>query len=197
MLISKTVINMITHRTYILASTSSSRYNILKNAGLRFRKTKPLCNEEEIKNKISKKNKPSLVAKKLSFEKAKSVSKTKKYNNHYVIGCDTLIYLNKTIFNKAKSLKEARTKIKKPLEKNTKLSQVYRLQKRKKVWQCSSTTDVKIRKLNQYQIDKYLKQTGSQVLNSVGCYQIESLGPNIIEDIKGFFNVMGLPLFGY
>ena len=197
MLISKTVINMITHRTYILASTSSSRYNILKNAGLRFRKTKPLCNEEEIKNKICKKNKPSLVAKKLSFEKAKSVSKTKKYNNHYVIGCDTLIYLNKTIFNKAKSLKEARTKIKKLSGKKHKIvSGLTVCRKGKKVWQCSSTTDVKIRKLNQYQIDKYLKQTGSQVLSSVGCYQIESLGPNIIEDIKGdFFNVMGLPLF--
>mgnify|MGYP001190655201 CR=1 FL=1 len=75
---------MITHRTYILASSSSSRYNILKRAGLKFRKTKPLCNEEEIKNKISKTNKPSFVAKKLSFEKAKSVSKTKKHKNDYV-----------------------------------------------------------------------------------------------------------------
>ena len=47
-----------------------------------------------------------------------------------------------------------------------------------------------------HQINKYLKITGKQILNSVGCYQIESLGPIIIEDIKGdFFNVMGLPLF--
>ena len=197
MLISKTIINMITHRTYILASSSSSRYNILKSAGLKFRKTKPLCNEEEIKNKISKKNKPSFVAKKLSFEKAKSVSETKKYSNDYVIGCDTLIYLNKTIFNKAKSIKEARTKIKKLSGKKHKIvSGVTICRKGKKVWQCSSTTDVVIRKINEHQINKYLKQTGPQVLNSVGCYQIESLGPIIIEDIKGdFFNVMGLPLF--
>ena len=68
--------------------------------------------------------------------------------------------------------------------------------KGKRIWQCSSTTVVKIRKINKHQIDKYLKQTGSQILNSVGCYQIESLGPVIIEDIKGdFFNVMGIPLF--
>ena len=197
MLISKTIINMITHKTYILASSSSSRYNILKSAGLKFRKTKPLCNEEEIKNKISKKNKPSIIAKKLSFEKAKSVSKTKKHKNDYVIGCDTIIYLNKTIFNKAKSIKEARIKIKKLSGKKHKIvSGLTVCRQGKKVWQCSSTTNVKIRKINEYQIDKYLKQTGSQILNTVGCYQIESLGPVIIEDIKGdFFNVMGLPLF--
>ena len=46
------------------------------------------------------------------------------------------------------------------------------------------------------EVDQYLKKTGIQVLDSVGCYQLERLGPNIIEDIKGdFFNVMGLPLF--
>ena len=54
----------------------------------------------------------------------------------------------------------------------------------------------KIRKLNNSEINTYLKKTGKQILSSVGCYQIESLGPNIIESIKGdYFNVMGLPLF--
>ena len=40
--------------------------------------------------------------------------------------------------------------------------------------------------------------TGKQILNSVGCYQVELLGPTIIENIKGdFFNVMGFPLFPF
>ena len=44
--------------------------------------------------------------------------------------------------------------------------------------------------------EKSMNKTGKQILSSVGCYQIESLGPNIIERIKGdYFNVMGLPLF--
>ena len=68
--------------------------------------------------------------------------------------------------------------------------------KGKKVWQTSETTSVKIRKLKPSQIEKYLKKTGKQILNSVGCYQIEALGPNVIENIKGdYFNVLGLPLF--
>ena len=53
-----------------------------------------------------------------------------------------------------------------------------------------------MRKLNALQINKYLEKTGSQILNSVGCYQIEALGPIVIDDIEGdYFNVLGLPLF--
>ena len=66
----------------------------------------------------------------------------------------------------------------------------------KKIWQCSEVTSVKIRNLSKSQINLYLKKTGQSILSSVGCYQAELLGPQIIENIKGdLFNVMGLPLF--
>ena len=52
------------------------------------------------------------------------------------------------------------------------------------------------RNINIKEIRAYLKMCGKQILNSVGCYQIEALGPLIIEETKGdFFNIMGLPLF--
>ncbi len=189
---------MFTHNTYVLASSSKSRFNILKKSGFLFKQVKPTCSEEKIKNKIKmKKTKPSLVAKKLSYEKAKSISKTKKHFDDYVIGCDTLIYLDNKIFDKAKNLKEAKKKIKTLSGKTHKIVSGLTICKNgRKIWQCSSTTEVKVRKLNPLQIDKYLTRTGNQILTSVGCYQIESLGPNIIEEIRGdFFNVMGIPLF--
>ena len=53
-------------------------------------------------------------------------------------------------------------------------------------------------KLNKKQIDTYLKKTGKNILSSVGCYQAEKLGPQIIKSIKGdFFNVLGFPLFPF
>ena len=188
---------MTIHKSYILASSSKSRENILKKVGFNFKKINPSCNEEDIKKKIKKNNKPSIIAKKLSFEKARSISHTQKYFYDFVIGCDTLIYLNKKIFHKANSLKEAHNKIKTLSGKTHKIvTGITICRKGTKVWQSSSTTSVKIRKLSSLQINKYLKRAGTQVFNSVGCYQIESLGPNIIEEIKGdFFNVMGLPLF--
>ena len=140
-----------------------------------------------------------MVAKKLSYEKAKSIGDIKKYINHIVVGCDTLIYKDSKIFDKAKNIKEAKNKLIKLSGKEHKIiSGLTIFIKGQISFQCSETTHVKIRKLNSVQIDNYLKQAGKQILSSVGCYQIESLGPNIIEDIKGdFFNVMGFPLFKF
>ena len=198
MLITIRFINMITHSIYVLASTSKSRYTILKNAGFNFKQVKPACDEEKLKKKLKlKKNNPSYIAKKLSYEKAKSISETKTHYNNYVIGCDTLIYMNGKIFDKAKNINEAHEKIKALSGRKHKIvSGLTVCKKGQKVWGCSSTTIVKIRKINSLQINNYLQKTGKQILMSVGCYQVESLGPQIIEDIRGdFFNVMGLPLF--
>ena len=59
-------------------------------------------------------------------------------------------------------------------------------------------TSITLKKLNNDQIDEYLKAAGKQILSSVGCYQAEKLGPQIIKSIKGdFFNVLGFPLFPF
>ena len=184
---------MITHTKYILASSSSSRKKILENCGFNFVQIKPICDEEQIKKKIKRTKTPSTIAKILSYEKAKSISKLEKYANRYVIGCDTLINLNNKIFDKAKNLNEAKFKIKQLSGKKHKIISGVTICK---IWSCVVTTQVKIRKLNSLEINEYLLKTGKKVLHSVGCYQVESLGPQIIEEIRGdFFNVMGLPLF--
>ena len=190
-------INTLMHQKFILASSSKSRYKILKNAGLNFIQKKPNCNEEDIKKTINRKTKPEIFAKKLSYEKARSVSKQKLYSNKIVLGCDTVIYHNGKILDKVNSIEKAQKKIK-SLSGKTHLivSGLTICLNGSKVWENYEKTHVKIRKLNNSEINTYLKKTGKQILSSVGCYQIESLGPNIIEGIKGdYFNVMGLPLF--
>ena len=188
---------MFTNKDYILASSSNSRYKILKNAGFIFKQLDPRCDEEEIKSKIKKAISPTSLVKKLSYAKSLSISKNKKYAKKKIIGGDTLVYLNNTIFDKAKTLEEAKWKIKKLSGKKHKIiSGITICRNGKIIWQRSVSTDIKIRKLTNSQINLYLQKSGKQILQSVGCYQIESLGPNIVESIEGdFFNVMGLPLF--
>ena len=79
MLVNSFFINMITHTKYILASSSRSRYHILKNCGFNFKQIKPACDEEQIKKKIKNNKNPTSLAKKLSYEKARSISAKKEY----------------------------------------------------------------------------------------------------------------------
>ncbi len=183
---------------FILASSSKSRYKILKSCGLLFVTQKPKCNEDKIKKKLISEKK---TAKKISLElarlKAKSISKKNK--KRLVVGSDTIIYYNKKTLNKAKSMLKAKKTIK-MLSGNTHYiySSASAYYNQKEVWNTTEKTLVKIRKLKDKEIDLYLKKSGKKILFSVGCYQIEALGPNIIEKTKGdFFNVMGFPLFPF
>ena len=192
------VLHMFLNKKFILASNSSSRYKVLKNAGLRFTKTSPLCDEDYvkkqlIKNYINKKNLPKLLAK----EKALSVSAKKP--NELVVGSDTIIIFKNTIINKAKTLDEANKKLQKLSgNKHQIISGVSACYKNKQLWSTQQTSTIVIKKLNPKQINDYLKHTGKDILSSVGCYQAEKLGPQIIKSIKGdFFNVLGFPLFPF
>ena len=198
MFIKVVFINMTLGKKFILASNSASRYRLLKNAGLVFNKTTPLCNEEKIKknflqNELNKKNLPKHLAKK------KALSVSKKKPNKLVVGSDTVIIFQRKIINKAKNLKEAKKKLKLLSgKKHQIISCVSVCYKNKQIWSNKQQSTVVLKKLNEKQIDEYLKKAGKQVLSSVGCYQAEKIGPQIIKSIKGdFFNVLGFPLFPF
>ena len=189
---------MIFNTDFVLASTSKSRYFILKNAGLSFSKHAPLCDENKLKKKLLiKKNTPKKISLELARLKAFSVSKKKK--NKIIVGSDTVIFINKKILNKAKNIKEAKNKIKLMSgKKHSIYSSASVFYNKKEIWNKTQKTTVKIRKLTEKEINIYLSTAGKKILSSVGCYQIEMGGANIIENIKGdYFNVMGFPLFPF
>ena len=189
---------MFINKKFILASSSKSRYKILKQNNLTFLKKIPTCNEELIKKQLNKKNKkPIQIVKYLARLKAKSISI--KNPLQPVVGCDTIILFNNKIIDKAKNLNLAKKKIKKLSGKEHKIiSAISVFKNKKQIWSCIQTSKVKIRNLSTKNINHYIDVCGKEILQSAGCYQIESHGPMIIESIKGdFFNVMGFPLFPF
>ena len=115
---------MLLNKKFILASSSLSRYKILKNNNLNFIKIKPTCHEEKIKKKLVKQKKsPSSISLELSKAKAESVSK--KIKNKIVVGCDTIIVFNNTLLSKAKNLTEAKKKLSNFRAKNISCIQVF------------------------------------------------------------------------
>jgi len=189
---------MLLNKKFILASNSTSRKRLLKNAGLVFLTKKPLCDEEYIKNQlfkknINKKNLPKLLA------QAKALSVSKKKTKQLVVGSDTIILFNNKIINKAKTIEEAKKKLHALSgKKHQIISGVSVCLDNKQVWSYQQTSTIHMNTLNQKQINTYLKKTGKNILSSVGCYQAEKLGPQVIKSINGdFFNVLGFPLFPF
>jgi len=198
MFITIVVIHMLLDKKFILASNSASRKVLLKSAGLSFFIKKPLCDENHIKDQLLKKNiniknLPKLLAK----AKASSVSKIN--TKHLVVGSDTIILFNNKLINKAKTIKEAKKKLLKLSgKKHQIISGVSVCFNNEQIWSYQQTSTIHMNTLNQKQINTYLKKTGKNILSSVGCYQVEKLGPQIIKSINGdFFNVLGFPLFPF
>ena len=189
---------MLLNKKFILASNSASRKMLLKNAGLSFFTEKPLCDEDYIKHRllkqnINKKRLPKLLA------KAKALSVSKKNTKYFVVGSDTIILFNNKIISKAKTIEEAKKKLLKLSgKKHQIISGASVCFNNKQIWSHQQTSTIHMNKLNQKQINIYLKKTGKNILSSVGCYQVEKLGPQIIRSINGdFFNVLGFPLFPF
>ena len=189
---------MVLNRQFILASNSASRKKLLKNAGLSFFTKSPLCDEDYIKDQLLKKNINKKKLPKLLAE-AKALSVSKKNTKHLVVGSDTIILFNNKIINKAKTIEEAKKKLLKLSGKKHQIisgASVYL--NNKQIWSYQQTSTIHMNTLSQKQINTYLKKTGKSILSSVGCYQVEKLGPQIIKSINGdFFNVLGFPLFPF
>ena len=192
------VIHMILNKQFILASNSASRKMLLKNAGLKFFSEKPLCDEDYIKDQLLKKNTKKTNLPKLLAE-AKALSVSENNTKYLVVGSDTIILFNNTIINKAKTMKEAKKKLQKLSgKKHQIISGASVCLNNKQIWSYQQTSTIHMNALNQKQINTYLEKTGKNILSSVGCYQVERLGPQIIKSIKGdFFNVLGFPLFPF
>jgi len=189
---------MLFNKKFILASNSASRKRLLKNAGLSFFSKKPLCDEDYIKDQllktnINKKNLPKLLA------EAKALSVSEKNAKCLVVGSDTIILFNNKIINKAKTTGEAKKKLQKLSgKKHQIISGVSVCLNNKQIWSYQQTSTIYMNTLSEKQINTYLKKTGKNILSSVGCYQAEKLGPQIIRSINGdFFNVLGFPLFPF
>ena len=140
-----------------------------------------------------------LSPKRISLQLAKNKAKNTKIRNKIILGSDTVISFNGKIIEKAKSILEAKEKIKKLSGKtHIIISSAAAYYNSRLVWCCSNEVRVRLRKLKDQEIKEYLKSCGSNILDSVGCYQIEKNGAIIIEKIDGdFFSVMGFPLFSF
>ena len=182
----------------ILASKSRIRYDILHHAGLDVVvKTQDIDERAMVQAEGGEHNfSPEKMALFLAGIKAKAISSQEGYASSLVIGCDQILGLEGQILHKAQNREEAFERIHNLQGKSHELySAVSLYQRGEEIWQHCTICSLNMRPLYIDEINDYLDKAGEGVLNSVGCYQLETLGVQLFEAIEGdYFSILGLPL---
>lgn len=179
----------------ILASNSTARRQMLGNAGYRFEAIVANIDERALKTAHLD---AGLPAEELALVLADAKAQAVSANNprDLVIGSDQVLLCEGEVFTKVKDLSEAARQLAKLQGKiHVLMSAVACWQENQPVFQTSEVASMTMFRLTAEDIDAYLAETGTSILGSVGCYQIEGKGIRLFEDVQGsYFTIMGMPL---
>lgn len=183
-------------RPLILASASATRRKLLDGAGLSFTTKAAGLDEAAMRTAMGLEGtvEPSDVAEVLARAKAEAVSAQS--GDAFVIGGDQVMAMGDKIYGKPQSMEDARVRL---LDLGGESHQLHTAvvvaTGGVTVWAHTDVATLTLRPLSPEFVGRYLAAAGKGVLDSVGAYQIESLGIQLFEKIDGdFFSILGLPL---
>lgn len=181
----------------ILASGSTTRRALLEAAGVDVAIRPADVDEAAIRDRLLAAD-PNVshesVALVLAEEKAKAVSVL--VPDALVIGADQVLSFEGRLFEKPKSLGEAREHLSALRGQTHALHAATALAKNGAVvWRDTATACLTMRDFSEAALDAYLARAGDDVLTSVGAYRIEGPAVQLFEDIDGDHStILGLPL---
>jgi len=180
--------------TLILASGSAARRRMLEAAGLAFIVEAPRVDEEAAKASLRAGGlKPRDQADALAELKALSVSRRRE---GFVIGADQMLAIEGDVLDKPKDAEEARIHLERLRGKTHELVTAAVVAREGSIiWRHVDTPKLRMRAFSDVFLSDYLERAGTDVLHSVGAYQLEGLGAQLFERVEGdYFSVLGLPL---
>ena len=172
----------------ILASKSPRRRYLLKQAGLKFSVIPSSFDESSVTL-----SSPDVYVRQLAENKARDISE--QYPDSWVIGADTIVFIDGTILGKPGSQAEARTMLKNLSGRTHQVLTGYCICCHRTGRRFSETlkTDVYFKKLTDREIDWYI--TSGEPFDKAGAYAIQGIGTFLVKRINGSYtNVVGLPI---
>ena len=179
----------------ILASQSEARGRLLRQAGVDFEAVASFVDEEVAKASLKQQSATGAqIAETLAEMKAKQVSLSRP--DALVIGGDQVLDCNGVLFDKPGSLDMAKAHLMALQGKRHQLhTSVCLVQNGQRLWHYNGLVSVELIEMNEDQIAVYLNNSPKEIMQCVGCYQIEGLGAQLFARIEGdIFTVQGLPL---
>jgi len=177
----------------VLASMSVARRTMLESAGLSF-DVEPSSVDEDVVRAALEDVDPVDVAEVLARAKAEDVAR--RIRADVVIGADQVLVLGDQIFSKPADMAAAGEQLLALRGQRHQLHSAVVISHDDQIaWAHVDTVDVTMRDYSAEFVGRYLSAAGDQALGSVGCYQLEGLGVQLIEKVVGsHFTVLGLPL---
>lgn len=179
----------------ILASGSFIRRKLMTDAGLDFDWQDARVDEDAIKDSLKAAGaKPRDVADALAEAKAVKVSAARP--GDVVIGADQIMVFEKTIYDKPKTLDDAKIRLKALRGKTHELMGAIVVANGGAArWRHLAITRLHMRDFSDAFLDDYLARGGEDLLTSVGAYKFEGLGAQLFSNVEGdFFSILGLSL---
>ena len=182
------------HKQVILASSSKTRVNYLKQHLDRILVVRHKVDEKKIKDEFIETNFTGLV-RLLAKKKAESVMED--YSKNIIIGSDQILVCEGKLINKSESLSDAKNNlINLRGKRHTLISSLYVIKNKKFYFEETKKAEMLFKKISQKKIDEYVSQQNSEVLKSVGSYRIEDNSKyNFLKILKGDYEtIIGFPL---
>lgn len=177
------------NRKIVLASKSPRRFQLLKEAGFKFR-VLPIDVEEDYPENISVSEVAAYLAEKKAIETGCHLLE----ENEILLTADSIVMVNEEILNKPSDIAEAITMLNKLSGRTHKVYTGVCLYSKSKKVIFTKVTSVSFAEISPIEIEYYLQNF--QPLDKAGSYGIQDwIGFCKIKHIEGeYANVMGLPI---
>jgi septum formation protein len=182
-------------RPVLLASGSTTRLALLRNAGLQVTASPARIDEASIRASLEAEGaNPRDIADALAEMKARKLAD--RNPDALVLGCDQVLEFDLRVWGKPETPAQAMEQLRMLRGKTHRLlSALVLYDRREPIWRHVSRADMTMRAFSDAWLQGYVDRNWDQIRHSAGAYLIEAEGLRLFSAIEGdYFTILGLPM---